>query len=161
MSDRSYIVIFEYTKVTGGYYKCRTRTDYLDKAEFRASYKTIPQEIVVAEGINEEEAERLLYSVPAVCLYTASVEKLFETPGVELTLFHLQIVIAGTNLAAKHASERRFELGIINTIDADFRSHLIDLQCDRTPKGPYFRHVIGKYRPEFDYMPPLHFLGVL
>ena len=161
MSDRSYIVIFEYTKATGGYYKCRTRTDFMDKAEFRATYKTIPQEIVVAEGINEEEAERLLYSVPAVCLYTASVEKLFETPGVELSLFHLQIVMAGTNLAAKHASERRFELGIINRIDDDLLSHLKGLARDDTPKGRYFKYVIGKYDPTWDYMPTLHFQNVL
>jgi len=54
----SYIVIFEHTKMTGGFYKIRTRTDYTNQAQFQSIYKAIPETTVVAEGISEDEANR-------------------------------------------------------------------------------------------------------
>jgi len=37
----------------------------------------------------------------------------------------------------------------------------MDLIQDRTLKGRYFRYVIGKYHPDWDYMPQLHFEALL
>jgi len=157
----SYIVIFEHTKMTGGFYKIRTWTDYTNQAQFQSIYKAIPETTVVAEGITEDQADRLLCSVPAVCQYLAAVEKLFEVPNAEVTLFRLQWVMENANMAAAHGIEQRFNLGILNEIDADFISHLMDLIQDRTLKGRYFRYVIGKYYPDWDYMPQLHFEALL
>ncbi|PIZ24403.1 hypothetical protein COY48_03105 [Candidatus Collierbacteria bacterium CG_4_10_14_0_8_um_filter_43_86] len=82
-------------------------------------------------------------------------------PNAEVTLFRLQWVMENANMAAAHGIEQRFNLGILNEIDADFISHLMDLIQDRTLKGRYFRYVIGKYHPDWDYMPQLHFEALL
>ncbi len=156
MSDNSYIVIFEYTRMTGGFYKIRTRTGYTNQAQFQSIYKVIPETTIVAEGITEDQADRLLCTVPAVCQYLAAVEKLFEVPNTEVTLTRLQWVMENANMAAAHGIEQRFNLGILNQIDVDFVAHLLDLIQIETLKGRYFRYVIGKYVPDFDYMPQIH-----
>ncbi|KKT49092.1 MAG: hypothetical protein UW41_C0012G0030 [Candidatus Collierbacteria bacterium GW2011_GWC2_44_18] len=161
MSDNPYIVIFEHTKITGGFYKIRRRTDYTNQAQFQSIYKAIPETTIIAEGITEDQAYRLLCSVPAVCQYLAAVEKLFEVPDAEVTLFRLQWVMENANMAAAHGIEQRFNLGILNEIDADFMAHLMDLIQIKTLKGRYMRYIIGKYLADWDYMPQLHFESLL
>ncbi|KKT29316.1 MAG: hypothetical protein UW16_C0031G0038 [Microgenomates group bacterium GW2011_GWC1_44_10] len=161
MSDNPYIVIFEHTKITGGFYKIRRRTDYTNQAQFQSIYKAIPETTIIAEGITEDQAYRLLCSVPAVCEYLAAVEKLFEVPDAEVTLFRLQWVMENANMAAAHGIEQRFNLGILNEIDADFMAHLMDLIQIKTLKGRYMRYIIGKYLADWDYMPQLHFESLL
>ena len=65
------------------------------------------------------------------------------------------------NMAAAHGIEQRFNLGILNEIDADFMAHLMDLIQIKTLKGRYMRYVIGKYLADWDYMPQLHFESLL
>lgn len=157
MSDNSYIAVFEYTKMTGGFYKLRTRTDYKDKAEFDAMYQVIPETILVGEGVSEHEAEKLLASVPAVCLYTAAVEKLFEVPTDEVTFERLEWVIENANFAARHATKDRIRLGIENIIDDDFINHLNELCEGISYKAKVMNAIIWRYRKQLDFMPEVHF----
>lgn len=157
MPNRSYIVIFEYTKMTGGYYKFRTRTDYEDQSEFDTVYKAIPEEIVVAQGVTEQKAKVLLASVPAICLYTAAVEKLFEVPPNQVTLTRLEWVIENANFVARYATVDRIRLGIENTIDEDFINHLNQLCEGDSYKARVMSAVILKYRKKIDFMPEVHF----
>ena len=157
MPDNSYNVVFEYTKMTGGFYKVRTRTDYKDKAEFDVIHKVIPESIIVGEGVSEHEAEVLLASVPAVCLYTAAVEKLFEVSPNEVTFARLEWVIESANFAARYASKERIKLGIKNIIDDDFINHLNGLCEGNSYKAKVMNAVIWKYSERLDFMPEVHF----
>jgi len=152
MSD--YIVIFEHTAITGGFYKTRVRTDYRNKAEFEAMYKEYPELKVHMEGISEDEAERQLYSVPMICHYTAAVEELFEDPNIELDWERMEWVFTNANFAAEHSAARAHKLGLKAELNRDLIDHLAMLKRGDSKKAKLMKAVIDAYNTERDEVNP-------
>lgn len=91
--ERGYNVVFEYTAAAGGYAGCRTITSFSSKKEFENNYSSgrRVREKVVAEGITDEEAQKIASDVPlesdlAACLQEASVG---EKVNLNLLAMHL------------------------------------------------------------------------
>jgi hypothetical protein len=74
-----YLVVFEYTAKAGGYEGVRTFTPYKSKEDFEEERKSIPnllsgKEIVLKEGIPQDEVDKLIQKTPLISYVRAAFE---------------------------------------------------------------------------------------
>jgi hypothetical protein len=88
----AYRVVFEYTPKAGGYAGNRYSINYQDKARF-ASLNREPndREIVIAEGVTDDEAQNLTSLTPEICSITAAIQECCYLPNGQVDSQQLQV----------------------------------------------------------------------
>lgn len=93
-----YLVVFEYTEGADAYAGTRFFTSFDSEADFKAE-PTYPNTIVVEQGIDADEAERLCGEVPLVNQLNASLSEIgygslaYSPDLVASTLFGLGLLL--------------------------------------------------------------------
>lgn len=93
MPKHLYNVVFEYDETTGGAYGVRTWTSYVDQAEFEKSIhpKGHQGNVVVAQGVTQDEALNLTSLTPEICRLLCAIEQAYTNnpnPDEELLQYH-------------------------------------------------------------------------
>lgn len=152
----SYNVIFKHTKLTGGNYKCRICIDYDSQADFEARHKPAPELDIVAQGISDDEALHLLYSVPPLCRYLGAVEEAFthSDPRLIPELLKMKLYGALTAVDLDHDYLQDNVLGS-DPIDKELWEHYQELTRDNTAKNMVMRSIIVLYDFDLNDLNPL------
>ncbi len=150
----SYIVIFEFTEITGGFSFMRTRIDYANAEEFASLYSPIPTEKVVAQGITEEEANILLCAFPTISIFTAAIENTFKDmpESSELNWDLAEMHMFNANIVVRHHRQLRKSLGVVYSQPANIVEHLAKLADEKTDKGLLMKALIDAYEPNSDFL---------
>lgn len=127
MSDNSYNVVFEYDATMGGAYGSRFWTSYESHEEFeKLSREKSDGTIVIASGINQEEAIDIVSLTPEICRVMCAVEQAFQdetTPSREMVSFH----IANAKQAIAYDRQRIGERGLARHMAQDYIDHFTQM----------------------------------
>lgn len=139
-----YLVVFEYTELTGGSFRNRTRIGYHSQFEFK-SLLPFSSEIIVAEGISEAKSCELLYTVPPLCLYMAAVEEAFENELRYIPLA-LEMKLYNATLAVESSQKYLWEhLLSASFVDENLREFYLRLTRENTAKNTVMRNILVLY----------------
>ncbi|OGH85481.1 MAG: hypothetical protein A2294_03040 [Candidatus Magasanikbacteria bacterium RIFOXYB2_FULL_38_10] len=119
MSDSlDYAVVFEYTAAAGGYAGVRTWTAFKDKADFeqwlhKTDNKVLQNQKIVARGVSDDQAIRLVEETPIESYAAACVEESIRSGHV--SKFLLEMHLSSTAMAIAHSG--RDPLILVNEVE--------------------------------------------